>query len=273
MDVTSTWGTANASNSISSTNLIAFTAAGSQTSVGAYTAGTQIVVTGYSIAVDTTNTPDYLTGSGAPSANCTQGRSFYTDTAANRIYWCSATNTWSILPATSTTQYITFGAAICQDATAGTAFSTPTTNAPTAACVTGTNSKYGVLKFNADTDQSFQGGFRTIPEWTGAIDVLFVWRAAAVTGNAVWAIDTACVADGETGDPAWNVAAGSVTDAAKGTTLQWNDASAASITITGCAANEEFLFRGYRDADNGASDTMTGDADLIKLRFTTRRTF
>lgn len=164
---------------------------------------------------------------------------------------------------------MTFIAANCQGTTAFTAFATPTANSPAAECVTGTNTNYGVLSFDAGTDESVQMHMPLPSDWTGNIDLDLRWRAAATSGNVIWAVQTICVADGETGDPAFNTAS-TVTDAAKGTTLQFNDASMTTITVTGCAAGEELMFKIYRDADAGG-DTMTGDAQLIWARFKMRR--
>ncbi len=166
--------------------------------------------------------------------------------------------------------YLAFVAANCQGTSAFTAFATPVANAPAATCVTGTNSNYATLDFDAGTDESVQWHFRLPKFWVGNIDLDIRWRAAATSGSVVWAVQTACVADGETGDPSWNTAS-TVTDAAKGTTLWFNDAAMTTITVTGCAAAEELLFKFYRDADNG-SDDMSGDAQLLWIQFTTRRT-
>lgn len=46
------------------------------------------------VSTDSATVPRYSTGSGAPSANCTQGRDFYLDTATSTLYQCTATNTW-----------------------------------------------------------------------------------------------------------------------------------------------------------------------------------
>ena len=41
--------------------------------------------------------PYYVTGSGAPTYNCTAGRDTYTDTVSSQFYFCSQTNTWQRL--------------------------------------------------------------------------------------------------------------------------------------------------------------------------------
>jgi hypothetical protein len=38
----------------------------------------------------------YLTGSGAPSMNCTTGAALYTDSGNGNFYICTATNTWTL---------------------------------------------------------------------------------------------------------------------------------------------------------------------------------
>ncbi len=210
----------------------------------------------------------HLVGSGAPSANCTQGFFFYTNSANGDYYRCSATDTWTI--ATVLTSYVTFQAGICQNTTAGTNFSLPAANLPAATCITGSNINTAELLFDAGTDESMQSWLRLPTGWTGAIDFALKWRAAATSGNVVWGLQTICVADAETSDPAFNTA-NTITDAAKGTTLQENDASTTGITTTGCAAGERMFFKVYRDADNG-SDTMSGDAGLLSVTFTLRRT-
>jgi len=164
--------------------------------------------------------------------------------------------------ASSITQYVNLPAASCDLGAPGTGWRRPTTNYPTPACVTGTNVIGAYLEFDAATDESAQTE-TVFPASVTGIDVVFKWRAAATSGNVVWAIQTACVADAETMDPSFNTA-NTVTDAAKGTTLQDNDASISSITTTGCAADERLFLKIYRDADNG-SDTMSGDALLVSV--------
>ena len=63
-------------------------AAGDGIALTSEASGTTTVLT------DSTVVPRYSTGSGAPSANCTQGRDFYLDTATSTLYQCTATNTW-----------------------------------------------------------------------------------------------------------------------------------------------------------------------------------
>lgn len=169
----------------------------------------------------------------------------------------------------SITQTIFLPAAHADLGAASTGFRRPTTNYPEALAVIGTNTIGAVLAFDPSTDESMQIPL-LFPTSATAINVRFTWRAIATSGSVVWGIQTACIADGETGDPSFNTAQ-TVTDTAKGTTLQDNDATISSLTTTGCAAGERMMLKIYRDADNG-SDTMTGDAWLVSVAVEITRT-
>jgi len=160
-------------------------------------------------------------------------------------------------------------AAGCQASTAASFWDNLTANPAVAACVTGTNTQKGVLDFDATTNQFAQATVLLPGDWVGTSDVKFKWLAAATSGNVIWGIQTSCVADAETDDPSWNTAS-TVTDGAKGTTLQTNDASITGMITTGCAAGELMHVNIYRDAASG-SDTMTGNARLIGVELTLRR--
>jgi len=173
------------------------------------------------------------------------------------------------------TDYLSFPAANCQMGAATTGFALPSSNYPSAQCVSGTNTTYGTLAFaenGAGAAQPVQYHFPLPPDWTGAIDVDARWRTTATSGAVVWQIQTACVADGETGDPAWNAVQKFTADTAKATALQWNDVTPLTgLAVPGCAAGEELLFKFFRDATD-AGDTLAATAELIWLRFTVRRT-
>ncbi len=159
------------------------------------------------------------------------------------------------------TTRIEYIAGVCQNGVANIGASLPASNAPTAVCVTGTNTNYGVAEFTA-TSQSMQGHFTLPSTWTGTLSADIKYRSVATTGNAVWALATICVADGATGDPAFNTAS-TVTDAVKGTTLQFNDATISSVTVTGCSAGQELFWKFSLDS----TTTATGNQDLISLIF------
>jgi len=187
-----------------------------------------------------------------------------TDTLTNKTIDAEATGNVITLP-----YDIEFIAAGMNGASGGPGLDLPATNAPAVAVIDGTNQDFGVLDFDATTDESAQGAFRLPTGWTGAIDLEGSWLAAATTGTVRWGIQTYCAADAEV-DGSWNTAQ-TWGDAAKGTTLQRNTFTQTSITTTGCAAGERFHFKFYRDADGtGGTDDMTGDARLLNLVFTIR---
>ncbi len=158
-------------------------------------------------------------------------------------------------------------AAGCNNTTASAFWDLPTTNAGAAACVTGSNTQKGVLDFDATTDESAQQTLALPADFTGAIDARVKWLAAATSGSVGWCIQLICVADAETDDPAFpaQAAGNCVSDAAKGTTLQTNDAAITSVTATGCAAGELMHVQVSRDAGGSAvtDDMAVGADDLI----------
>lgn len=166
-------------------------------------------------------------------------------------------------------------AARCDNATATSPeWSFPTSNPGVPACVTGSNTQFGVMDFaDGANTLSAQWHIKLPSDWvtaTGfAVDAKFVWFTSATTNSVVWQIATICVADAETSDPAFNTAS-TVTDAAKGTTLQQNDATITTVTVTGCAAGELMYVRVFRDPTNG-SDTLAATARLVGLELTYRR--
>jgi hypothetical protein len=162
-------------------------------------------------------------------------------------------------------------AARCDNATASSPdWSFPTSNPGAPACDTGSNVQRGVLDFaDGANTLSAQAHLRLPNDWTGTVGARFVWYSATTSGNVVWQLATICVADAETGDPAFNTAS-TVTDATKGSANQFNDASITSVTVTGCAAGETLFLRLFRDPTNG-SDTLAGTARLVGLELTYRR--
>ena len=164
-------------------------------------------------------------------------------------------------------------AAACAGTTGALSWDTLASNAPTAACSAGateTTMMRGSADFpDSDGDYSLQRAFLLPVDWTGAIDAKMLWHAAATTGSAVWQIGTACSSDAEVEDVAFN-AASTVTDAAKATTLQLNQASITGLTATGCAAGDVLHVKVFRNRTH-ASDTITGVISLVGVELTLRR--
>lgn len=159
-------------------------------------------------------------------------------------------------------------AAGCNNATAGNVWDLPTSNPAVPACKTGTNTQMGVLDFADGSNLSAQLTYALPTTWTGTVDARIKWLTSATTGNVVWQIQTICVADAETDDPAFNTAS-TVTDAAKGTTLQTNDAAITGVTTTGCAAGELMHLKILRDSAH-ASDNLSATARLIGVELVIR---
>jgi hypothetical protein len=213
------------------------------------------------------------TGTTVP-ASCTIGDVFFdTDaTAGQNVYGCTATNTWTLQGdggGGSSTAYISFPAANCQLGAAGTGFALPASLYPSPGCATGTNTLVGYLEWpDADGDYYAQA---TIP-LTGTIASINVsgkWRTSATTGDVVIQLQTACFANGETVDPAWNTAQ-TITETAAGTTLLANDFSLTGLTLTGCSSGETMLLKILRNRTH-ASDTLAATFQLLSIGLTINR--
>ena len=168
-----------------------------------------------------------------------------------------------------------FKTAQCNDATPTLLMDSPTANAGAATCITGTNTQKGVAAFDQTTSESLQTSMLLPADWSGAIDVRYEWMTAGTTSPVVWCTQVVCVANTETGDPAFpaQAAANCVSDASHGTTLQLNVASDTGITATTCAAGELMHLRFSRDPAEVSTltDTLAGDAWLIGVELTLRR--
>jgi hypothetical protein len=68
-----------------------------------YTAGLGLIIAGETIAVEDAIVPFYLTGLGAPTADCVPGRDMYTDLFSAKRWFCATTNTWQELSLASHT--------------------------------------------------------------------------------------------------------------------------------------------------------------------------
>lgn len=147
------------------------------------------------------------------------------------------------------------------------------TGAPTPTCTAGsTNTAMirGVADFpDEDGTYSVQLAFPLPDDWTGNVAAKFYWRAAATSGDVVWQMATACAADDELDDVAWNTAS-VIADTAKGTANRLNTATISNVTMTGCAAGEILHVRVVRDREH-ASDSISGVVSLGHVELTLRR--
>lgn len=164
--------------------------------------------------------------------------------------------------------------ATCSNTQASANFDVTSTTAPLANCEGGTNNKGATLDFDDTTAECVQSSVLLPSDWSGAIDAIYVWKAAATSGAVGWCSQFICTADAETDDNAFPAFSSSlcVSDTAKGTTLQLNTAADTGITATGCAAGELMRWRLCRDAASVAvTDSMAGDAKLVGVELTMRR--
>lgn len=92
-----------------------------------------------------------------------------------------------------------------------------------------------------------------------------VWKTTATSGNVVWNFDYRATADAESLDQATFQESLAVTDAAKGTTNQMNDANVAA-TSANFAVDDLVLLTVARDGTSG-SDTMAASAQLYEVYF------
>lgn len=167
-----------------------------------------------------------------------------------------------------------FDVVACQESTAQHIWNTITATFPAAACDTGSNTQKGYASFDATADEAIQMDWVLPTGFTGAIDIHFIWKAAATSGATGWCAQLIRVADASTSDPAFpaQAAGNCVSDTAKGTTLQENHATISGVTCTSCAARDHVYVRISRNGDGGGSvtDDMTGDAHLMKVGRTWR---
>ncbi len=162
----------------------------------------------------------------------------------------------------------------CQNTTPTMLWSSETTNIPPAACVTGTNTTKAVVDFDSTTDECIQNVLQLPDDFTGAIDVRYVWLTSASTGTAAgWCTQLVSTAVGETDDPAFPPqGAGNCVSDATVTTNQVNVADDTNITATGVAAGELLHIRTCRDANaTAATDSLASDGRLIGIELTYRR--
>ena len=216
-----------------------------------------------------------LTMAGTDSTTITfQGTDTYvgratTDTLTNKIYDAEGTGNTLTIPVE-----IVLTAAGCDNATAGTMFDLPTSNAPTKTCYGTSPQRYGMLDFpDGATDLVAVTHFRLPSDWIGAVDISLYWActlATCSTNNVIWGIQTVCIGDGEAWDnPTYN-SVQDITDAGLATLHQRNVATQTNVTTTGCAAAETMFIKVIRRLSQ-AGDTFAGTAGLLEAVVKLRR--
>lgn len=161
-----------------------------------------------------------------------------------------------------------FDAAGCNNATASPSFDLPSSNAPTANCLTGTNTNQGTLDYSDSANSSGQIKLALPHTWVGAIDVQLYWLVTATGGsNAVkWTIQTAFTAGAATYDTAFNAAQTITANVAANNIV--TESAQSALTLTGSAVDDILHIKIGRDT----TDTFTGTARLLGARLTLRKT-
>lgn len=173
--------------------------------------------------------------------------------------------------------YMLFNTAACQGTTASNGFNIQASGNATVAC-NGSTIIQGILTFPDASTTEVQVHIVLPADWDSALttDLVGKWRTSATSGNVVWQVSGKCMADGVVIPTSYNSTADTVTDAAKGTTLQANTftlalSTASNHALNGCSAGDDLYMRFFRDPSNG-SDTLGADADLLSLALRYRRT-
>lgn len=188
-------------------------------------------------------------------------------TASGFMKWAEPGNTISTVTLSSV---IYIDAAACVGATASNNWDDAGTGdtAPTAACNDTGSIQRPSADFSGSAVNSFERTIRLPSDWTGNVDVTlrYVSTAASPTGNVEWDISTVCRAAGESWDGSFN-AAQTITDA-QTTQNVLNDATQATVTMTGCAAGEDWTLKVSRD---GTNDSSNDTANLLGVEITIER--
>jgi hypothetical protein len=192
-----------------------------------------------------------------------------TDTLTNKTLDTEATGNVVTVPFTQW-----FVSAGCDNATAGPVWDLPTANAPTPACVTGSNIQKGVLTFADSAEQTAQLSMRLPADWTGAVDATVFFTSATTTNTQteIWKLYTACRAptggSGATDDPAFNTAQSlTYTLGASEVASALRKVSQTGVTMTGCTAGDLWHIKIGRDNN----DTDTASMNLIGVEVVYRR--
>jgi hypothetical protein len=136
----------------------------------------------------------------------------------------------------------------------------------------GTNFPVAALAYDAATDEAAFWGFRAINYASGNLTVHIDWYAdTATSGDVVWEVQLAAITpDSDSQDVETKAMAtlNTVTDTHLGTTGQrLHRATVTLSNLDSLAADDDVWIRVARDANN-ASDTMAGDAFLVKVGVT-----
>ena len=144
---------------------------------------------------------------------------------------------------------------------------TPDQNQPPASAFATFDTRNSILKLDFDDTTSESGVFvgvlpEAAPLGSGLIVRLWWMAKTATSGNVVWGVQFEKTGTDNDADSFDTAATG--TSAANGTSGIETLASITITTVDSLAAGDRFRLKVYRDAAN-ASDTMTGDAELVAV--------
>lgn len=164
-------------------------------------------------------------------------------------------------------------AAGCNNATSATAWDLPTSTPAGTAC-SGTSTTTGFLGFADGVTTAATNHLDLPTDWTatGGVDLRLLYTGTTPsTNNIRWQVSTACVGDGEDlAAPSYNTAS-AANVAGPATGGQRKSTTFTGVAITNCAAGETMYLRVERVGGDGG-DTYTGDAHLLSVEVTYRRT-
>lgn len=222
-----------------------------------FTAGALAIASGKTATFSNTLT---LAGTDAttmtfPSTSGTVNTADSTSTLTNKTLDCVAGTgnhcTFSFYPL--------WTAGVCQNVTASIGLSLPSSNAPTAHCVTGSNTNFGVAQFTATT-QNLQGYVQLPNDWVASQTMTYELSYLGETtssGNVVWTLGTACVAAGSGVDPSFTST--TITDAA--TTANLLNVANGNLSMPTCGARNIMFWK----LTLTTQPTTPGNQDLVTL--------
>jgi hypothetical protein len=129
-----------------------------------------------------------------------------------------------------------------------------------------TRNSIAVLDFDAATDEAaiFSGVIPDYANLASGLKIRLAWMATTATsGNVRWGVQIERMTTDLDAD-SWHTAT-LVTSAANGTSGIVTIAEITATALDGLAVGDTFRIKIYRDADDAASDTMSGDAELIAV--------
>jgi len=227
---------------------------------------TPILASGDSVSIDATAADALTATDGAISAaDAGADKLLFWDDSAGRLTHLELGSALSI---TGTTLNASTGTQNYYLASKTLARFTPRENQPpaTAFATLDTRNSIAVLDFDAATDEAaiFSGVIPDYADLSSGLKIRLAWMATTATsGNVRWGVQLMrCNTDldADSFDTATLV-----TSAANGTSGIVTVAEITATALDGLAVGDTFRIRIYRDADDAANDTMTGDAELIAV--------